>query len=132
MEAMIDNGEEWMEPMLEFRNLLAETQDPAKKHVYRQTKRRNGRVIYREDGDAAPFGPYKLTVRQDFLRKLLEAQTRVRRDGPDPMAALILDAELHEIRRLWRTEEQDWTDSLPRIYREVTGEDLSWSETCTA
>jgi DNA sulfur modification protein DndC len=60
------------------------------------------------------------------MRKLLTAQARVRKDGPDPKAALILDAELHEIRRLWRTEEQDWTDSLPRIYREVTGEDLNW------
>lgn len=125
MEAMIDNGEEWMEPMLDFRNLLAETQDPAKKHIYRQLKRRDGRVWEKADGTHVP-GPYKLSVRQDFLRKLLDAQVRVRRDGPDPTATLILDAELHEIRRLWRTEEQDWSDSLPRIYREVTGEDLNW------
>jgi DNA sulfur modification protein DndC len=125
MEAMIDNGEEWMEPMLEFRNLLAETQDPAKKHIYRQVKRRNGRVWEKADGSHIP-GPYKLSVRQQFLRTLLEAQTKVRRDGPNPKAALISAAELHEIRRIWRTEEQDWVDSLPRIYREVTGEDLDW------
>ena len=83
MEAMIDNGEEWMEPMLEFRNLLAETQDPAKKHIYRQTKRRNGRVWEKDDGSHIP-GPYRLRYRQDFLRKLLEVQTRVRRDGAGP------------------------------------------------
>ena len=44
----------------------------------------------------------------------------------DPRATLILEVELHEIRRLWRSEEQDWEDSLPRIYREVTGEDMEW------
>ena len=27
MEAMIDSGEDWLEPLLEFRDLLAETQD---------------------------------------------------------------------------------------------------------
>ena len=31
MEAMIENGEEWLEPMLEYRDLLASTQDPAVK-----------------------------------------------------------------------------------------------------
>ncbi len=29
MEAMVDGGEDWMIPLLEFRNLLASTQDPA-------------------------------------------------------------------------------------------------------
>lgn len=126
MEAMVDNGEDWMEPMLEFRNLLASTQDPAEKHKYRRAKRRDGKIARRPDGTPAPFGPYELAVRQTFLRKLLEVQKRVRGEGPDPNATLILEAELHEIRRLWRTEEQDWEDSLPRIYREVTGEDLEW------
>lgn len=126
MEAMIDNGEEWMEPMLDFRNLLAATQDPAEKHKYRRTKRRNGRVVFRKDGTPAPFGPYELSTRQMFLRKLLEVQKQVRTEGPDPKASIILDVELHEIRRLWRTEEQDWGDSLPRIYREVMDEDLDW------
>lgn len=32
--------------------------------------------------------------------------------------------ELEFIRRLWRTEEQDWEDSVPKIYREVLGENL--------
>src|SRR5207248_692283 len=61
-----------------------------------------------------------------FLRKLLEAQKKIRADGPDSQTHLILDVELHEIRRLWRVEEQDWEDSLPRIYREVMGEELAW------
>ena len=31
MEGLIDNGEDWMLPLLEFRDFLAETQDPEKK-----------------------------------------------------------------------------------------------------
>ena len=30
------------------------------------------------------------------------------------------------IRRLWRTERQDWDDSVPRIFREVHRYDLEW------
>jgi DNA sulfur modification protein DndC len=38
---------------------------------------------------------------------------------------------LHEIRKLWRQDpnEPDWADTLPRIYREVFGEDLEGTET---
>jgi DNA sulfur modification protein DndC len=125
MEAMIDNGEEWMEPLLDFRNLLASTQDPAQKHKIREMKRRDGRVWIKEGGVTIP-GPYRLDFCRDLLRKLLQAQKRIRKEGPDATAALISESELHEIRRLWRTERQDWEDSLPRIFREVMGEDLDW------
>ena len=80
MEAMIDNGEEWMEPLLEFRNLLASTQEPSEKQKYRQQKRRDGKIWTKADGSTVP-GPYKLHWRQQFLRKLLEAQKKVREDG---------------------------------------------------
>ena len=46
MEALIDNGEEWLEPLLDFRNYLAETQIPDKKHLFRDYKRMNGKVQY--------------------------------------------------------------------------------------
>src|SRR4029453_18078071 len=44
MEAMIDGGQDWMEPLLELRDWLAATTDPAKKSEYRGVRRRNGRV----------------------------------------------------------------------------------------
>jgi DNA sulfur modification protein DndC len=125
MEAMIDNGEEWMEPLLDFRDLLASTQDPALKHKIRDMKRRDGRVWVKENGATIP-GPYRLEFCRELLRKLLEAQKNVRQDGPDANATLISDDELHEIRRLWRTERQDWEDSVPRVFRDVMGEDLDW------
>ncbi len=35
MESLVEQGEEWMRPLLEFRNLLAETTVPANKEIYR-------------------------------------------------------------------------------------------------
>ena len=124
MEALIDNGEEWMLPLLEFRDWLAETQDPAKKHLYRDFKRRTGQVTIK-DGKLIR-GPYRLDFCKEILRRLLDTQRQVRVDGPDPHVELITKAELHEIRRLWRTERQDWDDSVPQIYHEMTDQQLNW------
>ena len=125
MEAMIENGEEWLEPMLAYRDLLASTQDPTVKSQVREFKRRNGQVMQKKDGGIV-HGPYKLEVRKDLLRRLLEVQKQVCANGPNPQEQLISSEELQQIRRLWRWEEQDWEDSVPKIYREVMGEDLEW------
>lgn len=124
MEAMIDRGEEWMLPLLEFRDWLAETQDPAKKHLYREHKRRTGHVSIK-DGKLIR-GPYRLDFCKEILRRLLDTQNLIRATGPDPDQELISAAELHEIRRIWRTERQDWEDSVPQIYAEMTGQTLDW------
>ena len=124
MESMVDNGEEWMQPLLDFRNELATHHNPEIKRQLRSYKRRDGKVSRKADGTLKSPGPYKLQVRQDLLRKLLKVQQAVRQDGPDPNSTLISLDELQEIRRIWRTEEQDWEDSLPRIYHESTGNQL--------
>lgn len=127
MEALIASGEEWMRPLLEIRNFLASTQDPAKKSLYRDYKRRQGNVWCKSDGSGViSRGPYWLWVRREILRRILKAQIDVLNKGPDPNLQLILPEELHEIRRIWRTEEGDWEDSVPQIYREVVGSDLEW------
>lgn len=127
MEAMIDSGEEWMEPLLELRDWLSATTEPNRKHEFRDVRRRDGRIyVWGEDKNKIIWGPYKLDVRKDILTRLLRVQQQIRSTGPDPQQKLISDAELHEIRRLWRTEEGDWEDAVPRIYREIVGEDLDW------
>jgi DNA sulfur modification protein DndC len=125
MEAMIENGDEWLEPLLKFRDLLASTQVPIVKLQVRDFKRRNGQVMHKPDGAIVP-GPYKLAFRKDLLRKLLQTEVQIRKSGPDPDERLISKAELEQIRRIWRTEAQDWEDSVPKVYREVTGEELDW------
>jgi len=126
MEAMIENGAEWLEPLLKYRDLLASTQDPLVKLQVRDFKRRNGQVMLKPDGGIVP-GPYKLSVRKDLLRKLLETEQLVRRHGPDAQERLITKEELERVRRIWRSEAQDWEDSVPKIYKEVTGDDLDWA-----
>jgi DNA sulfur modification protein DndC len=125
MEALVDNGEDWLEPLLRFRDHLAETIDPERKREFRDIKGRDGRVILKKDGTPAAR-TYKLEASQKMLEELLHAQQSVRRNGPNPNETLISEEELHEIRRIWRTERQDWEDSLPKIFREVNGYDLEW------
>ncbi len=125
MEAMIDNGDEWLQPLLDFRDLLASTHEVSIKAQVRDHKRRNGRVMQKEDGGIIR-GPYKLEFRKKLLSKLLALQNQIRAEGPNPQETLITEAELHEIRRLWRSELQDWEDSVPTIYRAATGKDLPW------
>jgi DNA sulfur modification protein DndC len=128
MEALIENGEDWLEPLLEFRNELADTQIPEKKHLYREYKRMNGKVkvMERADGLHIIRGPYTMEYSKYQLRKLLEAQVSVRKNGPNPNFSLILPEELYEIRRIWQTQRSDWEDSVARIYKEVMGENLDW------
>lgn len=124
MEAMIDNGEDWMLPMLEFRDWIAETQNPEKKHIFRDFKRRNGKITV-INGKVIP-GPYRPEFRKEMLKQLLEVQNNIQKFGPDPNQELITVEELHEIRRIWRAELPDWEDSVPSIYSEVMGKDLDW------
>jgi len=126
MEAMIESGEDWMEPLLDFRNLLAETQIPEKKHLYREFTRMNGQVKMKKDGSGIIRGPYKFSFCQELFRRLLEIQKQVCETGPDPKYALIQPEEIMEIRRIWQMQKGDWKDSAAVIYEEVTGEKLAW------
>lgn len=127
MEAMIDSGEDWLEPLLDFRDMLAETQDPEKKRLYRDFRRRSGRVDFIGESDTPVPGPYTLDFCKTLLRRLLETQLEVQKNAPPgEETQLVHEAELHEIRRIWRAERGDWVDTVPGIVREVLGRDLSW------
>jgi DNA sulfur modification protein DndC len=64
---------------------------------------------------------------RQMLKQLLITQKEVKANAPEgENTTLITEPELHEIRRLWRTERGDWEDSVPGIVREVLGKDLDW------
>jgi DNA sulfur modification protein DndC len=65
-------------------------------------------------------------MRQLLLRKLLEVQRIVGTAGTNENGTLINKRELELIRNIWRTEENDWADSVPQIYSEVMGNSLEW------
>lgn len=87
MEALIDNGEEWMEPLMEFREMLVEYRDDP---TWRDTKRRNGL-----DG----IGPYLPEKRAEMLEKLLLAQKAVQETQPE--VQLISNQEIVAIQLAW-------------------------------
>ncbi|MEL4250543.1 DNA phosphorothioation system sulfurtransferase DndC [Shewanella xiamenensis] len=134
MESLILNGEAWMEPLLKFRDILAETSIPENKDIYRNYKRRTGRVSYQyaKDGEEITAerkhvpGPYWLKYRQEWLLQLLQLDKQFKKEGRE--IELITVPELHAIRQHWLRDpnEPDWNDTLPRIFRDVYGYDLDW------
>lgn len=128
LTAMIQNDDEkeWLQPLLDFRIELDAEDDRDR----RDFRRRTGNVQLYErniDGEISvePIpGPYTKEWRETWLRKLLTAQTQIRRTAPEQMRdiTLITPEELSEIRRIWLEEKHEFDDSLPRIYQEVTGE----------
>ena len=119
MTAMIQNDQEkeWMLPLLQLRNALDVPDD---RHL-RDFRRMSGALTLHND--RLVHGPYKQAVREDWLRRVLEAQSWVRKHGPEEMRGLelITMPELHEIRRLWVVEKHELEDSLPRVYEAATG-----------
>lgn len=134
MESLILNGETWMEPLLKFRDILAETAIPENKDIYRNYKRRSGRVSYQyaKDGEEITAerkhvpGPYWLKYRQEWLQQLLQLDKQFKKEGRE--IELITVPELHAIRQHWLRDpnEPDWNDTLPQIFRDVYGYDLDW------
>ena len=137
MESLVDQGEAWMRPLLEFRNLLAETTRPDRKKEFRNHRRRTGKVSFargsiQDDGDGNRVrrhvpGPYWMRYRRKWLEHLLTLQRDLRAAGHD--IELVTEQELHHIRREWLNDpnEPDWADHLPAIYRRVFGSDLEWT-----
>ncbi|MFD4938297.1 DNA phosphorothioation system sulfurtransferase DndC [Streptomyces virginiae] len=123
MTAMIRNDEEkeWMRPLLALRN---ELDDVSKEKETRDFRRMNGNVQLFHDGVIQ--GPYTQDARESWLRKLLEAQSLVRRIAPESVRGieLITMEELHEIRRIWVFDKHEVEDTLPAIYEKATGEEF--------
>lgn len=128
MEALVDGGEEWLEPLLEFRDWLMTTTNPERKKEFRDIQGRDGRLVLSRDGSQAVARTYKLEVSKQMLERVLQTQQQVRRNNPDFTGELISDEELLEIRRIWRTERQDWEDSLPAIHQKIMGTPFDWPQ----
>lgn len=134
MESLVQNGEDWMLPLLKFRDVLAKTTEPDQKDIYRNFKRRSGKVTYQNAKEGENIaterkytpGPYWLKYRKAWLKELLELEKELNRQGHT--ISLITEPELHAIRQQWLKDpnEPDWTDELPKIYREAYGHDLTW------
>ena len=124
MEAMIANDEEkeWMLPLLEFRNEFGDLAGDRERRIFRRM-RGNLQGHYGQ----LFHGPYKREVREHWLRRLLEIQRDINETGPAEFheLALIRMEELRAIRRIWVCDKHEFTDALPRIYEDVTGQSFA-------
>jgi DNA sulfur modification protein DndC len=91
MESFIENGEEWMKPLNDYRNWLKEIREDESR---RSPVRRNG-----TEGQ----GPFIASTRKEMLQRLLETERQVNQ-------TLISDEEIVEIQKQW-TEDFDIMDS---------------------
>lgn len=117
LQKFIDNGSTELAPLRDFRDwLVSIRQDPE----FRDNKRRNGKVYQKANGDYG-FGPFKLSARQEILRRLLKLQK-------DTGFELITVEELKTIDTIWDLEGDLSRRTLVDIYFEVFGERLPWDE----
>jgi DNA sulfur modification protein DndC len=110
-----------MLPLLQLRNELDPPRTSDGDRPLRDFRRMNGAVQLFNDRPIP--GPYTQPVRETWLRKVLIAQSHIRKNGPPEVQdlELITLEELEEIRRLWVVEKHEIEDTLPRVYEDVTG-----------
>ena len=116
MEALIEHGEEWMEPLMELRDLLAKSRDSEED---RQKQRRDGTV---KEGI---LGPYKPDFRAKFLRLLLEAQKEIQNEQKD--IALISYQELCAIQVLWHRD-NIFNHSVADVYNGIYSTSITFGD----
>lgn len=94
MRALINNGFEWLRPLLEYRNQLNNDRNISE---YRRAERRNGQLAVDDAGHNQ--GNYTDAYRAKMLRKLLETQKLVQETKPH--IELISSQELIAIQVTW-------------------------------
>lgn len=117
LKAFIDKGETWLIPLREYRNWLIDLRNTP---AARDTKRRNGSMYRRPDGELG-LGPFTMETRKLMLRRLLELEKATK-------LTLISMDELRYIDYLWDTEGDLSRRCLVDIYSSVFGEKLPWDD----
>ena len=117
LQNFINNESTELIPLRDFRNwLVSIRQDPN----FRDNKRRNGKVYKKENGEYG-FGPFKMSARQEILRRLLMVEKET------GFELITLD-ELKMIDTVWDSEGDLTRRKLVDIYYEVFGKKLPWDE----
>ena len=113
MEALIENGEDWMEPLMELRDELMMSRDSRE---HRSDTRRNGQT------GPDIMGPYLPWYRAQFLEKLLIAQKEIQNEFSD-IENLISYQELVGIQVIWYRDGL-FNYRVADIYQKVYGKEI--------
>jgi len=117
MRALVNNGQEWMLPLLEFRAKLVKDRNNSEN---RSKFRRNGMLALNNEGDG--FGRMSVGYCARLLKQLLEIQIEVQKIRPD--LVLITNQELIAIQVIW-SREMNFDHIVSDIYQEVYGRKLN-------
>ena len=117
MRALIYNGNEWLQPLLTYRNELLQDRNMS---VNRRTERRNGQNAVDDTGHNQ--GNYTDVYRAKMLRRLLETQKVVQETKPH--VELITSQELIAIQVTWYRD-GIFDLKVSEIYNEVYGREFS-------
>ncbi|NJN26653.1 MAG: DNA phosphorothioation system sulfurtransferase DndC [Cyclobacteriaceae bacterium] len=117
MEGLIDNGEDWMQPLADIRNFLVETRDNPEK--YREQVKRDGTI---KEGQ---WGPYTAETRAEILARILQAQKAIAEiEGVE----LITHQELVLIQYYWYRERYFFKNTVSNIYNGIYKTDFDMSK----
>lgn len=117
MSALIDNGQSWMKPLLDYRNKLVKERNI---HENRMPNQRNGQPAVREDGTNK--GPYWPEYRYKKLKQLLKIQKEIQKERPH--VTLITNQELIAIQVIWNRD-LFFDRNVGDLYREIYKKDIS-------
>ncbi len=99
MESLIDHGDDWMQPLLDFRDWLKVIRED---HSLREPKRRNGTIA---------SGPFLPSTRLDIYNRLRSVESECGQ-------TLLPDEEKEEIFRLWKLDGFDINTNFPPTYED--------------
>lgn len=140
LEGLIEDGEEWLKPLLNFRNWLKDIRD---KPEYRESIRKNDRrkkitaeksgyeFIPPEHRGHKMIGPFTFKTRHEILKKLLKIQKEI---SSINKMELISPEELKSIENIWIYEGDDITslseviDDSKNIIKKINGSPLSQAD----
>lgn len=112
IEGLIEDGEEWLRPLLDFRNWLKEIRDdPSKREPIRKSESKKQLVldffgkkyIPEERKGHKVLGPFTLETRHEILRRLIKLQKKFELKD----ILLISSEEIEAIENLWIYEGDD-------------------------
>jgi len=116
MTALIKNGENWLAPLLKYRNSLVEERNISEN---RMATRRNGQAAITEDGHKQ--GNYAPEYRARKLRELLELQKEIQKTNP--LVELITNQELIAIQVYWYRD-GIFDFKVGKIYAKIFGREI--------
>jgi DNA sulfur modification protein DndC len=114
MEALVDNGEKWMRPLVKIRDYLAKTIERKEGEDYEFEQ---WRMPVRRGGQAGS-GPYWPKIRMKILKEVLEAQKLIQEEQPH--MELITYQELVAIQVQWHRD-FIFNYSVSEVFNEVFG-----------